>query len=107
MYANKGSTREKYMNVAIFTDTYFPDINGVTSSVYTLSEELKKRGHNVYVFPFQSRGRNSKKRKSMHPCFDFQVSLSYLLSLSVPPIHFPSGSSGLSRSSKLISFTRK
>ena len=38
------------MNVAIFTDTYFPDINGVTSSVYTLSEELKKRGHNVYVF---------------------------------------------------------
>jgi len=38
------------MNIAIFTDTYFPDINGVTSSVYTLSEELKKRGHNVYVF---------------------------------------------------------
>jgi len=38
------------MNVAIFTDTYFPDINGVASSVFTLSEELKKRGHNVYVF---------------------------------------------------------
>lgn len=38
------------MNIAIFTDTYFPDINGVTSSVFTLSQELKKRGHNVYVF---------------------------------------------------------
>jgi 1,2-diacylglycerol 3-alpha-glucosyltransferase len=38
------------MNIAIFTDTYFPDINGVASSVYTLSTELKKRGHNVYIF---------------------------------------------------------
>ena len=38
------------MNIAIFTDTYFPDINGVASSVYTLSAELKKRGHNVYIF---------------------------------------------------------
>lgn len=38
------------MNVAIFTDTYFPDTNGVTSSIFTLSQELKKRGHNVYVF---------------------------------------------------------
>ena len=38
------------MNIAIFTDTYFPDINGVTSSIHTLSEELRKRGHTVYVF---------------------------------------------------------
>jgi len=38
------------MNIAIFTDTYFPDINGVTSSIYTLSEGLRKRGHKVYVF---------------------------------------------------------
>jgi len=38
------------MNIAIFTDTYFPDISGVASSVYTLSTELKKRGHNVYIF---------------------------------------------------------
>jgi 1,2-diacylglycerol 3-alpha-glucosyltransferase len=38
------------MNIAIFTDTYFPTINGVSSSVYTLAGELKKRGHKVYVF---------------------------------------------------------
>ncbi len=38
------------MNIAIFTDTYLPDINGVAASVYTLSQELKKRGHRVYVF---------------------------------------------------------
>ena len=38
------------MNIAIFTDTYFPTINGVSSSIYTLSVELKKRGHKVYIF---------------------------------------------------------
>lgn len=38
------------MNIAIVTDTYFPDINGVTSSIYTLSESLKSKGHKVYVF---------------------------------------------------------
>ena len=38
------------MNIAIITDTYFPDINGVTSSIYTLSEALKSQGHCVYIF---------------------------------------------------------
>ncbi len=38
------------MNIAIFTDTYFPDINGVAASVHTLSQALRNRGHKVYVF---------------------------------------------------------
>ncbi len=38
------------MNIAIVTDTYFPDINGVASSIFTLSESLKSMGHKVYVF---------------------------------------------------------
>ena len=38
------------MNIAIFTDTYLPDINGVAASVFTLAEELEKRGHKVYIF---------------------------------------------------------
>ncbi len=38
------------MNIAIITDTYFPDINGVTSSIHTLSESLRNHGHNVYIF---------------------------------------------------------
>lgn len=38
------------MNIAIITDTYFPDINGVASSIYTLAIALRKRGHRVYVF---------------------------------------------------------
>jgi len=37
------------MNVAIFTDTYAPDINGVVTSVMILEQELIKHGHNVYI----------------------------------------------------------
>lgn len=38
------------MNIALFTDTYYPEINGVATSVLTLKNELEKVGHNVYVF---------------------------------------------------------
>lgn len=38
------------MNIAIFTDTYLPNTNGVAASAFTLTEELKGMGHSVYVF---------------------------------------------------------
>ena len=38
------------MNIGIFTDTYYPEINGVANSAYQLKNELEHRGHNVYVF---------------------------------------------------------
>lgn len=38
------------MNIGLFTETYYPEINGVANSVYMLKKELEKRGHNVYVF---------------------------------------------------------
>ncbi|HOV25975.1 MAG TPA: glycosyltransferase family 4 protein [Pseudobacteroides sp.] len=38
------------MNIGIFTDTYHPDVSGVVTSIDMLSDELKKRGHNVYIF---------------------------------------------------------
>jgi len=38
------------MNIALFTDTYYPEINGVATSVYLLKQELEQRGHAVYVF---------------------------------------------------------
>lgn len=38
------------MNIGLFTETYYPEINGVANSVYMLKHELEKRGHNVYVF---------------------------------------------------------
>lgn len=38
------------MNIGLFTETYYPEINGVANSVYMLKKELEQRGHNVYVF---------------------------------------------------------
>ncbi|PHV70671.1 1,2-diacylglycerol 3-glucosyltransferase [Sporanaerobium hydrogeniformans] len=38
------------MNIGIFSDTYLPQVNGVVSSIVTLEKELRKQGHNVYVF---------------------------------------------------------
>ncbi|MEG0276803.1 MAG: RecX family transcriptional regulator [Coprobacillus sp.] len=37
------------MNIALFSDTYLPDINGVATSTHILRCELKKHGHNVLV----------------------------------------------------------
>lgn len=38
------------MNIGLFSETYYPEINGVANSVYMLKSELENRGHNVYVF---------------------------------------------------------
>lgn len=38
------------MKVGLFTDTYYPEINGVAASVFLLRQELEKRGHEVHVF---------------------------------------------------------
>ncbi|MDY3676150.1 MAG: RecX family transcriptional regulator [Catenibacterium mitsuokai] len=37
------------MRIAIFTDTYYPDINGVVSSIGILKNELMKHGHQVLI----------------------------------------------------------
>lgn len=38
------------MKIGIFTDVYHPDINGVVTSIKMLEREMKKRGHEVYIF---------------------------------------------------------
>ena len=37
------------MRIAIFSDTYIPDINGVATSTKILKDELVKHGHDVVV----------------------------------------------------------
>ena len=44
------------MKIGLFTDTYYPEINGVAASVFLLRQELEKRGHEVYVFTTTSPG---------------------------------------------------
>lgn len=38
------------MKVGIFTDTYFPQISGVATSIKTLKKELERQGHEVIIF---------------------------------------------------------
>ncbi|MGM0123843.1 glycosyl transferase, group 1 family protein [Enterococcus sp. AZ194] len=38
------------MKIGFFTDTYFPQVSGVATSIKTLKEELEKNGHDVYIF---------------------------------------------------------
>lgn len=38
------------MNIGIFTDTYFPQVSGVATSIQTLKNALEKQGHNVFIF---------------------------------------------------------
>lgn len=38
------------VKVGFFTDTYFPQVSGVATSIRTLKEELEKKGHEVYIF---------------------------------------------------------
>src|SRR3989304_1103394 len=38
------------MRIAVFTDSYRPQINGVVTSIDSFVSELKRRGHDVFIF---------------------------------------------------------
>lgn len=38
------------MNIGLFTDTYFPQLSGVATSIQTLKNALEKNGHSVFIF---------------------------------------------------------
>jgi 1,2-diacylglycerol 3-alpha-glucosyltransferase len=40
----------KKLRIGLFTDTYYPEINGVANAVYQLKKGLEEIGHTVYVF---------------------------------------------------------
>jgi len=70
------------MKIAFFTDTYYPQLNGVTISVDNFAKELRKMGHTVYIFA--PKGKYKKEN---------QENLSNLSTIklldSEPPIYLP------------------
>lgn len=38
------------MKIGFFTDTYFPQVSGVATSIKTLKDELEEHGHEVFIF---------------------------------------------------------
>ncbi len=74
------------MNIGIFTDTYFPQINGVATSAMTLAEELRKLGHNVYIFTPNDAGVDKNEKYVYRlPSLPFIFSKNHRMSLIYPP----------------------
>lgn len=64
------------MRVAIFSDSYFPQINGVVTQIKNLSEELISRGHHVLVVaPSSDRKFQKKKRGNVEEIYLPSVAL--------------------------------
>ena len=38
------------MKIGLFTETFWPQVNGVVVSACNINRELKKKGHNISVF---------------------------------------------------------
>lgn len=70
------------MKIGIFTDTYYPQLNGVTTSIDNFTKELRSLGHTVYIFAPKIKGyTDTDKQVFRMPSFK-------VLS-SEPEIHFP------------------
>lgn len=52
------------LNIAFFTDSYLPGVDGVVTSILTFRKELEKRGHNVYVFASSDRRKSHAGRNT-------------------------------------------
>ena len=74
------------MRIGLFSDTYPPFINGVSTSVLMLKQGLEKLGHEVYVVTINSESFSYKKEENILripgiPCgiFDYRISGVYPL----------------------------
>ena len=50
------------MRIGLFTDTYFPQVSGVATSIRTLKTELEKQGHAVFIFTTTDKDVNRYER---------------------------------------------
>jgi len=60
------------MNIAIFSDCYTPQVNGVVTVIRTLKTELEKRGHKVYIFTVSHPGAPENEDESVYRVSSFQ-----------------------------------
>jgi 1,2-diacylglycerol 3-alpha-glucosyltransferase len=59
------------MRIAYFTDTYHPQINGVVQAISDFEVELKKRGHEIFIFYPKTKGGISDRYHIPVPSFTF------------------------------------
>ena len=54
------------MRIGLFTDTYYPEINGVATSCFMLRRELLALGHEVHVFAPRCKGWQEHRERGVH-----------------------------------------
>lgn len=54
------------MRIGLFSDSYYPEINGVANSVYTLYTQLTATGHDVHVFAPRCKGYQAHESDHVH-----------------------------------------
>jgi len=74
------------MNIGLFADTYFPQINGVATSTKILGQELTNLGHKVYIFtPTDPRAPKNEQGVYRLPSMPFTFLPSHRMTLIYPP----------------------
>lgn len=54
------------MRIGIYTDTFYPEINGVATSCLMLEQQLRHRGHEVHVFAPKCNRWEENQREGIH-----------------------------------------
>ncbi|WP_024653575.1 glycosyltransferase [Borrelia persica] len=74
------------MKIAIFTDTYLPDKNGVATCVKQIKEGFEQKGHTVYIFcpQYQTSNSNDSLEKNIYRCFSIKLNLTVDAKISFP-----------------------
>lgn len=66
----------EFMRIGMFTDSYFPQVSGVSTSIRVLKEELEAKGHEVIIFtttdPKAEAGEKGIVRLTSIPFFSFK-----------------------------------
>lgn len=70
------------MKIAMFTDTFIPNINGIVTSVLNSSKALAKKGHKVYIFTAKP-----KQKKNIIQKLDKNISIFYYSQIKI--INYP------------------
>jgi len=74
------------MNIGLFADTYFPQINGVATSTKILEQELTNLGHKVYIFtPTDPKAPKNEPGVYRLPSMPFTFLPSHRMTLIYPP----------------------
>lgn len=54
------------MKIGLFTDTFYPEINGVATSCLNLQRERRRRGHDVHVYAPKCKGWEENQHENVH-----------------------------------------